>query len=77
MARVIHICMGDQINYPRKYTYQGWKDAVLKAGRFSVFEATATSRKALFFDTLCKDHDVEVDIESVGFPWTKVSRRVK
>ena len=52
-------------------TYEALKAAVLEAGRFSCFEATRDRRRAALFDRLCKDPALQV--ETLGFPWTKVT----
>lgn len=73
MRRAVHVCSFDAVNLPRssrRMTYADFKAAVLKAGRFSVFEATATQRIAGFYDALCKD--TSVTTTPIGFPWTKV-----
>lgn len=58
----------DTVN--RKTRYKDLKVAVLKAGRFSVFEATVNPLAAGMFDRLCQDPEVEIAI--LGFPWTAV-----
>ena len=55
----------------RTRTYEAVKAAVLKAGRFSTFEADddpATFRR------LCHD-DPEVEIVDMAYPWVGVRRR--
>jgi hypothetical protein len=54
--------------------YAALKATVLAAGRFSVFEATASTRAAHMFARLCEDSDLEIDID-MGLPWTGVRRR--
>ena len=54
--------------------YAAFREAVLKAGRFSVFEATETAWRARLFTDLCNDPTIETDI-SCGFPWTLVRER--
>lgn len=54
----------------KKLTYENLKERVLAAGRFSVFEATENQKRAKLFDKLCDDPELE--IESVGFPWSLV-----
>ena len=71
MAGPIHICSFQSVDTPtRKTRYEDFRVKVLKAGRFSVFEATANSTAAGMFTRLCKDPTVK--IETVGFPWTSV-----
>ena len=55
-------------------TYEAVKDAVLQAGRFSVFEATETQASARLFTRLCNDPELELD-RSCGYPWTLVRRK--
>lgn len=57
----------------KKHTYATVKAAALEAGRFSVFEATATPRDAKLFTRLCADPEVETF--QLGFPWTGVRCR--
>lgn len=54
--------------------YPAFRAAVLKAGRFSVFEATETAWRARLFTDLCNDPTVETDI-SGGYPWTLVREK--
>jgi hypothetical protein len=71
----IRICSFEAVDWPRRrrLTYASCKRAVLKAGRFSVFEATETKRRADLMTRLAKDP--RIVMTPVGFPWTKVSRR--
>ena len=55
--------------------YADLKREVLKAGRFSVFEATDNEWAAKLFDRLCKDPEIE--IVQMGYPWTGVRLRTK
>jgi hypothetical protein len=68
----VHICTFEEVELPRGWSrdYEIFRDAVLKAGRFSVFEATENMNRARMFDRL--SHDPEVRLVTVGFPWTKV-----
>lgn len=74
----VHIDSFEAVDLPakgrRKMTYAQFREAVLKAGRFSVFEATASDWSAGMFTALCRDPEVETDI-SCGFPWTLVRLR--
>lgn len=66
-----HICSfeaGPKVT--RKTQYHEFRAAVLKAGKFSAFEATESPRAAALYDQLCRDKTVIT--EPVGFPWTKV-----
>lgn len=54
-------------------TYQQLKALALKAGRFSIFEATQNQRIARLFVKL--DADPEVDVQPIGFPWSTVRKR--
>jgi hypothetical protein len=58
----------------RKGGYEAFKAAVLRAGRFSCFEATANPVLARCYTRLCRDPEVVVDKTSCGFPWTKVRK---
>lgn len=62
----VHICSFAAADWltGKKRTYQAVKDAVLAAGMFSVFEATATQKDAALFTKLC-----------AGYPWTGVRRK--
>ena len=55
----------------RKATYQEFREGVIAAGRFSVFEATANRRIAGLFDALSHDPEV-VTGEELGYPWVSV-----
>jgi hypothetical protein len=55
----------------KKRTYESVKAAVLKAGRFSVFEATSSAKNARLFTQLCNDPELVTD-NSIGYPWTAV-----
>jgi hypothetical protein len=74
----IRICIADSgVEAPVRDTdYLEFRRAIMKVGRFSVFEATATQQSARMFDRLCKDPAVKTI--NVGFPWTAVRwRRAK
>ena len=73
MPGAIHICsFGTDL--PPGRDYAALREAVLKAGRFSVFDATENQTKAKLFDRLVRDPELVID-NSCGFPWTRVSRR--
>ncbi len=57
----------------RKRTYETVKAAVLEAGCFSCFEATASVKSARLFTRLCRDPELET--WPMGYPWTGVRRR--
>jgi hypothetical protein len=59
-----------EIGPAERRDYEAFRHAVLRAGRFSVFEATATDRIARFYARLCRDPEIETIVE--GFPWTRV-----
>ena len=70
----VHICSfqaGDTVT--RKTKYEDLKAQILKAGRFSVFEASNSPRSAGMFDRLCSDP--EIVTSELGFPWTSVKLR--
>lgn len=58
----------------RKTQYANFREAVIRAGRFSAFEATANKYAAGLYTRLCRDPEVETDI-SCGYPWTLVRRK--
>ena len=75
MTQTVHICSFEACPNVRPQTkYEAFRDAVLKAGRFSAFEATKGSLSAAMFDRLCRDPWIETDI-SCGFPWTRLTVR--
>ncbi len=54
-------------------TYEAVKARVLAAGRYSVFEATASAKRAALFTQLQRDPDLEsVPLE---FPWIRIRRK--
>lgn len=55
--------------------YAVLKATVLKAGKFSVFEATSSMRAAHMFTRLCEDPELEV--VQLPFPWTGIKERSK
>lgn len=59
-----------EIGPAERRDYEAFRSAVLLAGRFSVFEASATQRIARFYARLCRDPEIET--KPVGFPWTTV-----
>lgn len=58
----------------KRPTYEELKEAVLKAGRFSCFEASVEGRGDMF-TRLMQDPDIE-KVE-MGYPWIGVKRREK
>lgn len=73
----IHLCRFDSTeDIPKKKrTYEVIKARVLERGRFSVFEATADAKNAALFTRLCRDPELIIDHESLGYPWTVVKKR--
>jgi len=72
----LYVCQFDSgFKITRRTKYEDFKAAILKAGRFSVFEATDTPKAAKLFTDLCKDPEVETVID--GFPWTTVKLKEK
>ena len=55
--------------------YEAFKRSIVKAVKFSVFEATASMKRARFFEALC--HDPEIETTPLQFPWTAVRVRPK
>ena len=53
-------------------TYENIKIAVLKAGKFSVFDIE-TRRDGVIFTRLCQDPDIETF--RLEYPWTGVRQR--
>lgn len=54
--------------------YAEFREAVIAVGRFSVFEATATVKASKLYTRLCADPTVVTT--PLGFPWTKVERKI-
>ena len=52
-------------------TYKAVKEAVVAAGRFSIFEATATAADARLFTRLSRDPGLVVTRDD-GYPWITV-----
>lgn len=71
----VYVCRFDSAEHltGRKRTYEAVKAAVLEAGRFSAFEATASNKNAALFTRLCRDPEIETF--DMGFPWTGVRRK--
>lgn len=72
-----HICSFDSTGdlKGKSLTYEKVKSIVLEVGRFSVFEATATTKHANIFTKLCKDPELETF--DMGYPWTGIRRKNK
>jgi len=72
-----HICRFDSAEHltGKKRTYEAVKAAVLEAGRFSTFEASANAKNASLFTRLCRDPEIETF--DMGFPWTGVRLKAK
>ena len=60
-------------NITRKTQYADLKREILKAGKFSSFEATANNHAASLFTDLCRDPEIETF--KIGYPWTGVRLR--
>jgi len=73
MSRV-HLCSFQAApEVTRKTTYEQLRADVLRAGRFSAFEASATPRAAALYTRLCKDPAVRTIHEpKFRYPWTGV-----
>ncbi len=71
----VHVCVFASTDHLRgkARTYEAVKAAVLAAGRFSVFEATATPRDAQLFSRF--QGDPEVEVTPLAFPWVGVRRK--
>lgn len=54
-------------------SYEEFKAAALKAGRFSCFEASENGYAASLYTRLCRDPEIET--MTLGFPWTGVKKR--
>jgi hypothetical protein len=68
----VHICRFDSAGdvTGKRRTYENVKVAVLKAGRFSVFEATENQKSAQIFMDIERDPDLETF--EMAFPWRGV-----
>ncbi len=66
-ARILNLQAGPTVGAK---SYDELKAAVLKVGRFSCFEASATAGSAQFYNRLCRDPEVETF--DMGYPWTGV-----
>jgi hypothetical protein len=53
--------------------YQEVKDAALKVGHFSCFEASASPRAAQLYNALCRDPEIE--LFEIGYPWRGIRRK--
>jgi hypothetical protein len=73
--RATHICRFDSAEHltGKHRTYQAVKAAVLEAGRYSIFEATANQRNIGIFTAI--DRDPELEITRLGYPWIGVKRK--
>ena len=59
----------------RRTKYDDVKAAVVKAGRYSVFEATANEFAAAIFT--CIDRDPELITKRIAYPWIGVAEKPK
>lgn len=57
-------------------SYHAVKDCVLKAGRYSIFEATANAQAIRLFSSLEDDPELEVD-HTLGYPWIGIRLKKK
>jgi hypothetical protein len=73
--RSVHVCSFSSADHllGRKRTYAAVREAVLKAGRYSVFEASESKANAALFTRLDKDPTLER--YELGFPWIGVRIR--
>jgi hypothetical protein len=56
-----------------KTQYEDLRMAVLRAGRFSAFEASANTHAARLYNRLVRDPAVRCT--DLGYPWTKVEAK--
>jgi hypothetical protein len=74
-----HICCFEAVGFkaPRKgpVDYAAFRAAVLKAGRFSVFEASESPRLSRLYNRLEFDPELKLTRERLGFPWIEVALR--
>ena len=76
MSRAVHVCSFATTDHLGKNpTYVAVRADVLKAGRFSAFEATDSDKRARIFTDLSLDPTLVLDHERVGYPWTLVRLR--
>ncbi len=69
----VHICNFEAVpGLNRQMSYEGFKKTVLKAGRFSAFEASDNQWTARMYTRLSSDPTVKLIKE--GFPWTRVEK---
>ena len=71
----VHLCSFSTTDELRgkSLTYANVKACVLRAGRFSCFEASENRTRAVLFTNLC--HDPEIETFDLGYPWTGVRRK--
>lgn len=71
---IVRICSFESVgDIPPRTSYKRFKAKVLRAGRYSVFEATANPRTAKLYDRLY--HDPDIVLENQTFPWTTVTKK--
>ena len=76
MVRSVHVCTFSALDdVKRSTTYESLKAAALRAGRFSVFEATANDHAAALFSQLERDPTVATDRTKFGYPWIAVTKK--
>ncbi len=71
----VHVCHFSSADHlrGRARTYEAVRAAVVKAGRYSVFEATETPANAALFTRLDKDPTLERF--ELSYPWIGVRER--
>jgi hypothetical protein len=70
----VHVCSFQAApDVTSRTSYEELRAAVLKAGRFSAFEASANQRAGRLYTRLCQDPTIETT--DLGFPWTGVKER--
>lgn len=74
MSYRVNLCSFSAVDPPPlRRGYGAFRDAVLEAGRFSVFEATESEKRARLYSRLARDPAVRLIPQT--FPWTKVVAR--
>jgi hypothetical protein len=71
----VHVCHFSSAEHltGKRRTYEAVREAVLAAGRYSVFEATASKKSAALFTRL--DNDPTLERFELGYPWIGVRRK--
>jgi hypothetical protein len=71
MSERMFVCRFETTEGISKLDYVAVKEAVVKAGRYSVFEATASAMAAKCFTHLDRDPELLID-RSLPYPWVGV-----